>query len=51
MEEESASVAMEPKELAVYQKLFNITFEERDQILRVLAEAGQEAVGSSYNFV
>jgi glutamate synthase (NADPH/NADH) large chain len=46
MEEESASVAMEPKELAVYQKLFNVTFEERDQILRVLAESGQEAVGS-----
>ncbi|MDE2088435.1 MAG: glutamate synthase large subunit, partial [Gammaproteobacteria bacterium] len=32
--------------IAVYQKLFQVTFEERDQILRVLAEAGQEAVGS-----
>jgi glutamate synthase (NADPH/NADH) large chain len=28
------------------QKLFDVTFEERDQVLRVLAEAGQEAVGS-----
>jgi glutamate synthase (NADPH/NADH) large chain len=32
--------------LATYQKLFQVSFEERDQILRVLAEAGQEAVGS-----
>jgi glutamate synthase (NADPH) large chain len=32
--------------LDVYEKLFGVTFEERDQVLRVLAEAGQEAVGS-----
>ncbi len=37
---------MHPDSLAIYNKLFNITFEERDQVLRVLAEAGQEAVGS-----
>jgi glutamate synthase (NADPH/NADH) large chain len=30
----------------VYEKLFQLTFEERDQVVRVLAEAGQEAVGS-----
>lgn len=30
----------------VYQKMFLLSFEERDQVLRVLAEAGQEAVGS-----
>ncbi len=29
-----------------YQKYFQVTFEERDQIIRVLAEDGQEAVGS-----
>jgi glutamate synthase (NADPH/NADH) large chain len=29
-----------------YQKLFNISFEERDQVIRVLAEDGQEAIGS-----
>ncbi len=29
-----------------YQKYFQVTFEERDQIIRVLAENGQEAVGS-----
>lgn len=28
------------------QKLFGVTFEERDQVLRVMAEAGHEAVGS-----
>jgi glutamate synthase (NADPH/NADH) large chain len=28
------------------QKYFNVSFEERDQILRVLAEEGQEATGS-----
>ncbi|MDX1796861.1 MAG: glutamate synthase large subunit, partial [Hydrogenovibrio sp.] len=29
-----------------YQKYFQVTFEERDQVIRVLAEAGQEATGS-----
>jgi len=33
-------------QLDVYEKLFGVSFEERDQVLRVLAEAGQEAVGS-----
>lgn len=37
---------LEPDVLAVYQKMFNITFEERDQVIRVLGESGQEAVGS-----
>ncbi len=32
--------------LAVHQKLFQVTFEEQEQVLRPLAEAGQEAVGS-----
>ncbi|MEJ2060505.1 MAG: glutamate synthase large subunit, partial [Gammaproteobacteria bacterium] len=32
--------------LLCYEKMFNVSFEERDQVLRVLAEAGQEAVGS-----
>lgn len=30
----------------IYQKYYQVTFEERDQIIRVLAEAGQEATGS-----
>ncbi len=33
-------------ELLTHQKLFGITFEEREQILAPLADAGQEAVGS-----
>ncbi|WP_372609461.1 glutamate synthase large subunit, partial [Halomonas sp.] len=32
--------------LNVQQKLFQVSFEERDQLLRPLAESGQEAVGS-----
>ncbi len=32
--------------LNTYQKMYQVTFEERDQILRPLAENGQEAVGS-----
>src|SRR3569833_2648172 len=34
------------EDIQVYQKMFQVTFEERDQVLRVLAAAGQEAVGS-----
>ena len=37
---------MDTATLAVFEKMFNVTFEERDQILRVLCEQGQEAVGS-----
>jgi glutamate synthase (NADPH/NADH) large chain len=32
--------------VAIYQKLFNLSYEEREQVLRVLAEAGAEAIGS-----
>ena len=34
------------EQLAVFEKMFGISFEERDQVLRVLGEIGQEAVGS-----
>ena len=37
---------MEPDTLKVHQKMFMVSFEERDQVLRPLAESGQEAVGS-----
>jgi glutamate synthase (NADPH/NADH) large chain len=40
------SKPMEQCELDTYQKLFQVTFEERDQVLRVLAEGGAEAIGS-----
>ena len=35
-----------PEQLNVYQKMFMVTFEERDQVMRPLVESGQEAVGS-----
>jgi glutamate synthase (NADPH/NADH) large chain len=40
------AIPMENEELKVYQKLFQLSFEERDQILRELAEGGAEAIGS-----
>ncbi len=36
----------DPDQLKQYMKMFQVTFEERDQVLRPLAEQGQEAVGS-----
>jgi len=38
--------AMDDNQLATYEKMFNVTFEERDQIIRVLAEGASEAIGS-----
>jgi len=38
--------AISGAELDVYQKMFQVSFEERDQVLRPLAESGNEAVGS-----
>ena len=46
MDEDVAMPVLDKTELLRYQKLFNLTFEERDQVIRVLAEDGQEAVGS-----
>ncbi len=37
---------MQPDQLAIYEKMFNVSYEERDQVLRVLAEGGSEAIGS-----
>ncbi|MDX1409535.1 MAG: glutamate synthase central domain-containing protein, partial [Saprospiraceae bacterium] len=37
---------VDPQDLLSYQKFFQISFEERDQVLRPLAESGQEATGS-----
>ncbi|TLF47651.1 glutamate synthase large subunit [Halomonas urmiana] len=38
--------AMDGDALLAQQKMFQVSFEERDQVLRPLAESGQEAVGS-----
>jgi Glutamate synthase domain 2 len=45
-EGELTSHPLDQATLQVYRKLFQVNFEECDQVLRVLAEAGQEAVGS-----
>ena len=37
---------LDAEQLNVYQKMFSVTFEERDQVFRPLVETGQEAVGS-----
>jgi glutamate synthase (NADPH/NADH) large chain len=37
---------MEKAQLETYMKMFQVSFEERDQVLRPLAESGNEAVGS-----
>ena len=42
----NVSGKLNPFELAVYKKLFDLTYEEQEQVIRVLCEAGQEAVGS-----
>ncbi|MBX2879763.1 MAG: glutamate synthase large subunit, partial [Granulosicoccus sp.] len=43
---EHSTPPMEDEQLATYQKMFNVSFEERDQVIRVLAEGSQEAIGS-----
>ncbi len=39
-------ITLNPASLTVYQKMFQVSNEERDQVIRVLAESGQEAIGS-----
>jgi glutamate synthase (NADPH/NADH) large chain len=46
LKEECGDVCMDEDVINVYQKLFQVTFEERDQVIRILAEDGQEAIGS-----
>ena len=46
LEEECLSDCMGIEQLNVYQKMFQVTFEERDEIIRVLGENGMEAIGS-----
>ena len=41
-----AAEPMEAETLLSYQKMFNLSAEERNEVVRVLAEAEQEAVGS-----
>ncbi|MGK9449875.1 glutamate synthase large subunit [Acidithiobacillus caldus] len=46
VEEDPDVVATVVDDLLTTEKAFGVTFEEEDQIIRVLAEGGQEAVGS-----
>jgi len=46
IDEDNGLQVMDADAALVAQKLFNVSFEERDQVLRVLAEEGQEAIGS-----
>jgi glutamate synthase (NADPH/NADH) large chain len=41
-----AAEPMDRETLALYQKMFNVTSEEREEVIRVLAEDESEAVGS-----
>ncbi len=44
--ENAGASSFNADELSVYEKQFQVSYEEREQVLRVLAENGQEAVGS-----
>jgi glutamate synthase (NADPH/NADH) large chain len=44
--EAEAFSEMSPEEVKTHMKMFNVTYEEREQILRPLGETGMEAVGS-----
>ena len=46
MDQPNIIVPMKSDELHIAQKLFHVSFEELDQVLRVLAEGSLEAVGS-----
>ena len=45
-EGEVTAPTIERADLPAYMKMFQVSFEERDQVLRPLAESGNEAVGS-----
>ncbi|MBV1787399.1 glutamate synthase large subunit [Marinobacterium sp. D7] len=45
-EESRSFPEMSTEEVRTHMKMFNVTFEERDQIIRPLGETGMEAVGS-----
>jgi glutamate synthase (NADPH/NADH) large chain len=42
----AVTAPIEGQELDVYQKMFQVSLEERDQVLKPLAQSGNEAVGS-----
>lgn len=43
---DEAEVGFDRDKLSTYMKMYQVSFEERDQVMRPLAEDGQEAIGS-----
>ena len=46
LDDDHGVASYDADQLKQYMKMFQVTFEERDQVLRPLGEQGQEAVGS-----
>ncbi len=46
LDDDQGVASYDADQLKQFMKMFQVTFEERDQVLRPLAEQGQEAVGS-----
>jgi glutamate synthase (NADPH) large chain len=46
LESDVAETGIDASELKTYMKMYQVSFEERDQVLRPMAEGGQEATGS-----
>lgn len=46
LREQGTHERLDKKRLNIYQKMFQVSFEERDEVIRVLAESSQEAIGS-----
>ncbi len=46
LEDDETQATLSGAELSAFEKLYQVTFEERDQVLRVLGESGMEAIGS-----
>ena len=46
MDDDHGVASYDGEQLRQYMKMFQVTYEERDQVLRPLGEQGQEAVGS-----
>lgn len=46
LERSQLTGSMQSEQIGIYQKMFQVTYEEREEIIRVLGESGQEAIGS-----
>ncbi|NNF52033.1 MAG: glutamate synthase large subunit, partial [Gammaproteobacteria bacterium] len=46
VDKQVTATPFEPQKLATYEKMFDLSFEERTEVIKVLAEAEAEAIGS-----